>query len=112
MEGTFKLNMSQQNQEQFSRCLTSMQHLFPSALMGWPPVLLCLLWVIHSPSVPLVPAAAARHQKIPELLIQHVKYRLKREDDGKSEAGPAVSDTWVKMVPQLSSYAKINFKMP
>lgn len=70
-------------------------------LMGWPPALLCLLWVVHSPSVPPIPAAAARHQKTPELLIQHVKYRLKLEDDDKSEAGPAVSDMRGKMFRQL-----------
>lgn len=71
------------------------------SLLGWPPALLCLLWVIHSPSIPLIPAAAARHQKTPELLIQHLKYRLKREDDDKSEAGPAVSDMQEKIFRQL-----------
>lgn len=70
-------------------------------LMGWPPALLCLFWVIHSPTVLLIPAAAARNQKTPELLIPHVKYRLKLEDDDKSEAGPAVSDMREKMFRQL-----------
>lgn len=68
-----------------------------------PPAFLRLLWVIHSPTAPLIPAVAL-HQITPEKLLHHVQYRLKREGGGKTEAAPAVSDTRNKMIQQLRRY--------